>query len=403
MNIRFKQIFRQLFRWINRFSLIEKLLYSFLLLATIQAILDLIFQVFKDFTNWIYKTLKHITDHIYLNSQTIIFVVIGIFLFGIGCFLYFKQWRKRQSKIDDDSNNEAFLLEENTVNDDQTINIEGNYNENIYGDFVEIHGNQININNDFAEVAEEIRKLVEQLKNQGYSQKDAEKEIANEFEQKGLNNPKLKITLRRWRKSFSGKNNAANDNEIAQDVVKTATSYRYTYSKDFTDVIGGNFHTLNELLQAKKWEEADWETAKIIYTVGQNNLPCNHEYKDCPPDYIVEEHIKVIPKKYLNNIDKLWNKHSNGRFGFNVQKRVLENIYKQKKEQFYFSQYQNIKQFGDLVGWRKNDDWLYYVDLYDSLKTAAPGHLPLAYMLNSDKLEKCNVDFDIFLVIFERL
>ncbi|WP_414576480.1 GUN4 domain-containing protein, partial [Anabaena sp. CCY 9402-a] len=104
-----------------------------------------------------------------------------------------------------------------------------------------------------------------------------------------------------------------------------------------------------------------------------------------------------------NNIDKLWSKHSNGRFGFNVQKRVLENIYKQKKEQFYFSQYQAIEQFGDLVGWRKKDDWLYYVDLYDSLKTSAPGHLPVAYMLHSGKLAKCNVDFDIFIVIFERL
>ena len=43
------------------------------------------------------------------------------------------------------------------------------------------------------------------------------------------------------------------------------------------------------------------------------------------------------------------------------------------------------------------------VDLYESLKTAAPGHLPLAYMLRSDKLEKCEVDFSVFEVIFERL
>ncbi len=80
MNIRFKQIFRQLFRLINRFSLIEKLLYIFLLLATIQAILDLISQLFKDFRNWIYKLLKYITDYIYLNSQIIIFVFISLML-----------------------------------------------------------------------------------------------------------------------------------------------------------------------------------------------------------------------------------------------------------------------------------------------------------------------------------
>ncbi|MCG6138001.1 MAG: GUN4 domain-containing protein [Nostoc sp. LLA-1] len=403
MNIRFKQILSQLFRLINRRSLIEKLLYSSLLVVTIQAILEWTSQLFKAFTNWIDEFFKYITDYIYLNSQTIIFTIIGLFLLGVGCFLYFKQWQKKQSQIDENSNNEAYSLEENAANEPQTIYTEGNFNENIYGDFVEIHGNQININNDFAEVAEQIRELVEQLKNQGYSQKDAEEEIANELEEKALNNPKLKRTIRRWRKSFSSKNNAASDNEIAQEVVKTATSYSYTSSKDFTDVIGGNFHTLNELLQSKKWEEADWETAKIIYAIGQNELSHNPEYKDYLPDYIVEEHIKIIPKKYLNNIDKLWNKHSNGRFGFNVQKRILENIYKQNPGHFYFIEDQVIEQFGDLVGWRKKDDWLYYVDLYDSLKTAAPGHLPLAYMLHSDKLEKCEVDFDIFIVIFERL
>ncbi|NJL61388.1 MAG: hypothetical protein HC903_05600, partial [Methylacidiphilales bacterium] len=57
----------------------------------------------------------------------------------------------------------------------------------------------------------------------------------------------------------------------------------------------------------------------------------------------------------------------------------------------------------DSLGWLKEGDWLYYVDLYDSLRTAAPGHLPLAYMLRSDELEKCEIDFDIFIVIFERL
>ncbi|MGF1674053.1 MAG: GUN4 domain-containing protein [Rivularia sp. (in: cyanobacteria)] len=366
--------------------------------------------VFKHATealfNWIYKLFTDLKNWISSNYNNIILaiaIIFSILLFGTVCFLSFKRWINKKRQLDEDLDDE-YLLEENLVDQERTIYIEGNLNENIHGDFIEIHGNQININNDFTEVANQLSELVEHLKNQGCSQEDAEKEIARELEEESLNKPKVKKTLRRWRKSFSKKNNAASDKEIAQEVVKTATSYSYSSSRNFTDVIGGDFHTLNELLQCKKWKEADWETAKIIYAIAQNELPAHHEYKDDPPDCIVEEHIKVIPKKYLKNIDNLWKKHSNGRFGFSVQKRILKTILKDDNYLFYpyfFSS--TVSKFGDLVDWRKEGDWLYYVDLYDSLKTAAPGHLPLAYMLSSDELEKCRVNFDIFVVICERL
>jgi hypothetical protein len=396
MNTLFWQILRQLFIWINRLSLIEKVLYSFLLVVLTNAVFSSISNIFKILTKYIYD-----------NYPIILAICIGILLFVVGCFLYFT--RRETAKnllhegVDDEDLDDKYLLEGNPESQSQSIYTEGNYNENVYGDYLEIHGNQININNDFAAVAVQIQELVNQLKNQGYSKEEAEEEIAKKLEEKSSNNPKVKRTLRRWRASFSNKSNAASDKEIAKDVVKTATSYSYTSSKDFTDIVGGDFHVLNELLQSKKWEEADWATMKIIYTISQNELPNYHWYKKYPPNYIVEEHIKVIPKKYLNNIDKLWNKYSNGRFGFRVQKEIWERLYKQE-EIYYSYQCNTIKKFGDLVGWRKKGDWLYYVDLYESVKTSAPGHLPLAYMLRSeDKLDKCSVNFDILGVIIERL
>jgi F0F1-type ATP synthase epsilon subunit len=412
MNIRFQNKLRQLFRLINRLSLIEKFLFSFLLVFVIQAFVRWIYQLYKNLTNWIDKTLKNITDYIYLHSQTITltFVIIGILVFGMGCFFCFRQWKSKQSQLeedlDDEDLDEKYLLQETAVNPSQTIYTEGNYNENVYGGIVEIYGDQININNDFAEVAEQIRDLVEQLKSQGYTQEEAEEEIAKKLEEKALENPKLRKTLRRWRKYFSKKNNPASDKEVAQDVVRTATSYSYTESKDFTDVIGGDFHILNELLQSKKWKEADWETAKIIYAIAQNELPSYHGYKNNPPDCIVGEHVKVIPRKYLKNIDNLWKKHSNGRFGFSVQKRLFKTICKENSSSYspYLYNYNGTyDKFGDLVGWRKEQNWLYYADLHDSLKTAAPGHLPATYMLRSDEIEKCEFDFDILMVICERL
>jgi hypothetical protein len=398
-------ILRRLFILFDRFSLIEKILYSFLLVVifkhTTQAIFNWIYQLFKDITNWI----SHHSQQIIVATA----IIFGIFLLGAGCFLYFTRRKTARNLldegVDDEDIDDKYLLKGNYENQDQTIYTEGNYNENIYGDYVEIHGHQININNDFAEVAAQIQELVNQLKNQGYSQEEAEEEIAQKLEEKSLNNTKFKRTLRRWRASFSKKSNAASDKEVAQDVVQSATSYSYTSSKDFTDVVGGDFHRLNELLQSKKWEEADWETAKIIYAIAQHELPNSHHYTNYPPDYIVEEHIKVIPKKYLKNIDSLWKKHSNGRFGFSIQKRIVKSLRKEEESSYSspFYSYDTVDKFGDLVGWRKDEDWLYYVDLYDSLKTAAPGHLPLAYMLRSDKLEKCEIDFDIFDVIYERL
>jgi hypothetical protein len=396
MNTLFWQILRQLFIWINRLSLIEKVLYSFLLVVLTNAVFSSISNIFKILTKYIYD-----------NYPIILAICIGILLFAVGCFLYFT--RRETAKnllregVDDEDLDDKYLLEGNPESQPQSIYTEGNYNENVYGDYVEIHGNQININNDFAAVAAQIQELVNQLKNQGYSKEEAEEEIAKSLEEKSSNNPKFKITLRRWRASFSNKNNAASDKEVAKDVVTTATSYSYTSSKDFTDIIGGDFHTLNELLQSKRWEEADLETKKIIYRISQNELPNSHWYKKYPPGYTVEEHIKVIPKKYLATIDRLWKKHSNGRFGFSIQKQIWEKLCKQE-EIHYLDEYNTIKKFGDLVGWRKKGDWLYYVDLYESVKTSAPGHLPLAYMLRSvDKLDKCRVNFDILGVIIERL
>ncbi|NJR19293.1 MAG: hypothetical protein HC785_28830 [Calothrix sp. CSU_2_0] len=282
------------------------------------------FQVVFD---WFAKVFKELTIWILPHSYTIFAIIVSILLFGTGCFLYFKRWKNLQQKdedLEDECLDDKYLFEGNDENQVFSIHVEGNYNGNIDGDYVEIHGHQININNDFTQVADEIRDLVEYLKGQGYKQEEAEEEIVKELEQKSSNNPRIKKTIYRIRKSFNKNNNSASYQDVVREVVKTATSYSYTNSKDFTDVIGGDFHTLNELLQSKKWKEADLETANIIYAIGQNELPNSNYYKNYPPNYIVEEHIKVLPKKYLRNIDNLWKKHSNGRFGFSVQKRIFK-------------------------------------------------------------------------------
>jgi hypothetical protein len=82
------------------------------------------------------------------------------------------------------------------------------------------------------------------------------------------------------------------------------------------------------------------------------------------------EHIDTFPCEDLRTIDQLWVKHSNGRFGFSVQKRIYQGFGGTSKYD------KDIwEKFGDKVGWRKGGDWLYYTDItFD--KKAPEGHLP---------------------------
>jgi len=72
----------------------------------------------------------------------------------------------------------------------------------------------------------------------------------------------------------------------------------------------------------------------------------------------------------LRTIDQLWVKYSNGRFGFSVQKRIYQSLggTRQYDEKVW-------EKFGDKVGWRKNNSWLYYNVLTFSEK-APEAHLP---------------------------
>ncbi|MBE8967125.1 GUN4 domain-containing protein [Nostocales cyanobacterium LEGE 12452] len=204
-----------------------------------------------------------------------------------------------------------------------------------------------------------------------------------------------------WKKSFSTNTKKTNDeSEVAREVVTSATAYSHTYSKDFTEVVSGHYQKLDELLQAKNWKEADLETAKIIYIISQKELPENSLYRTCFTDYFCSEYIKVLPRKDLNNINKLWLKYSNGRFGFSVQKRIWKRIGGGSDTTYNSREIQN--KFGDEVGWRKEGDWIYYSDIH-YWRTAPSGHLPICLMLNSGKSERCNIDFQILEVIVGRI
>jgi hypothetical protein len=128
---------------------------------------------------------------------------------------------------------------------------------------------------------------------------------------------------------------------------------------------GVDYTKLRDLLATGEWQEADEETAnKMLEAAGRTE-----------DGWLRIEDIDRFPCEDLRTIDQLWVKYSNGRFGFSVQKRIYESLggtreYDEKIPEA----------FGDRVGWRVNNTWLYYNDL--KFYTLAPGgHLPVGFGL----------------------
>jgi len=120
---------------------------------------------------------------------------------------------------------------------------------------------------------------------------------------------------------------------------------------------GVDYGKLDRLLASGKWEGADYETTqKMLKAAGRT--------KD---GWLRREDIDRVPCEDLRIIDQLWVKYSNGLFGFSVQKRIYESLggsgeYDQKI----------WEAFGDRVGWRVNNTWLYHNELKFYTVAGAP-------------------------------
>ena len=123
---------------------------------------------------------------------------------------------------------------------------------------------------------------------------------------------------------------------------------------------GVDYTKLRDLLATGEWQEADEETAKkMLEAAGRT--------KD---RWLRIEDMDRFPCEDLRTIDQLWVKYSNGRFGFSVQKRIYESLLGSRE-----SDWEIWEAFGDRVGWRVNNRWLYYTEI--KFSTLAPeGNLP---------------------------
>ncbi|MDT9298439.1 MAG: GUN4 domain-containing protein, partial [Arthrospira platensis PCC 7345] len=113
---------------------------------------------------------------------------------------------------------------------------------------------------------------------------------------------------------------------------------------------GFDYTELNRLLKSGNWKAADEETAKMMWRVAGKTQA----------GYLDEDDIKNFPGEDLRIIDGLWVKHSNGHFGFSVQKQIYINC--GGKPDGRYPGDTIVYRFADEVGWRVGGSWLSWKD-----------------------------------------
>ncbi|MFM7885533.1 MAG: GUN4 domain-containing protein, partial [Pseudanabaena sp.] len=75
---------------------------------------------------------------------------------------------------------------------------------------------------------------------------------------------------------------------------------------------GNSYQKLQTLLASGNWQEANQETWNVICQAVNKNIG----------SVLSTEDIKQIPCEILQTIDNLWQKHSQGRYGFSSQNQI---------------------------------------------------------------------------------
>lgn len=134
-----------------------------------------------------------------------------------------------------------------------------------------------------------------------------------------------------------------------------------------------NYQKLRDLLAAEKWREADEATIAMMLKIAGKSKDDRLSVKD----------LENFPCSELKILNELWEKSSEGRFGFKVQKSIYFDVVKRVEERMGKSRkyYKMIwEDFSDILGWRVEGRSLYYNELNFSWD-APKGHWPVLWCI----------------------
>ncbi|NEP57431.1 MAG: hypothetical protein F6K31_10460 [Symploca sp. SIO2G7] len=128
------------------------------------------------------------------------------------------------------------------------------------------------------------------------------------------------------------------------------------------------FAELNFYMKSGKWRDADISTYKLIYFSGR--IKENFDWKN-------------LSCSDLGTIDRLWVERSGGKFGFSVQKAILDEKFATEPGRY---DEVNWDEFYEEIGW-KEEGGNYYYEYEEGLfnpKKAKLGHLPQGVLRSPD-------------------
>ncbi|OCQ97143.1 hypothetical protein BCD64_16310 [Nostoc sp. MBR 210] len=96
----------------------------------------------------------------------------------------------------------------------------GNFNKSIKGNYLQIHDNYINNNQDLSPIIAQIQDLLNQLEKQGYSSQDARQKVAQDWVNIVRNNPNAKGQLMKLGKYIGDAGTSAVIGEATLNVIR---------------------------------------------------------------------------------------------------------------------------------------------------------------------------------------
>lgn len=106
------------------------------------------------------------------------------------------------------------------------------------------------------------------------------------------------------------------------------------------------YEKLQELLAAKEFKAADLETSKLILGLTRHD----------DMDNVTPNDVKKLPCNALRVIDRLWLNNSDNRFGYSVQTGIYLSV-GGNAATLQTQDVETFQKYGDLVGWRVNNQW----------------------------------------------
>lgn len=207
----------------------------------------------------------------------------------------------------------------------------------------------------FANVAQQIWNVVENLRNRKVAQQESQQQEAEQQRQTEEQERLNQQALERQRQE-----------QFKQEAENKRQQEQANQQKPSSDALRGDYARLEALLKAGNWREADEETAKQMCQIMGRQAE----------GWLRVEDIEQFPCVDLRAIDHLWVMHSKGQFGFSVQKKIYLECGAKPDGRHPGGQIWN--EFGDRVGWRVKGNWIDYNEVTYLLPDVREGHLPFA-------------------------